>query len=158
MAVHWLESKAIPLAPQDTDTSLPVGCFLGQQAVASDGATYELVLAAEAISQYQGVVVTYAGAASKLTTTNAGAIPQKVGIAQNAIASGAYGWVVRKGPCTVKVLASCAKDVKLYTTATAGSIDDTATTQIFGLVITANDGGSGSNIAGMAVSELTVNS
>lgn len=157
MTTHFLDQKAIPLAPGSTDTALPEGCFLGQQELASDGALYELVQAAEAIAAYETVVITYAGAASKLTTTNAGAIPQKVGVAQNAIASGSYGWVVREGPLTVKVLASCAKDVKLYTTATAGAIDDTATTLISGLVITANDGGSGSNIAGRAVRELVVN-
>jgi hypothetical protein len=65
-----------------------------------------------------------------------------VGIAQVAFADNDYGWVLRKGQGTVLVLASCAADVGLYTSASAGYLDDATAslTLISGIVLTASRG------------------
>ena len=77
-----------------------------------------------------------------LTTTTAGAGPLRLGIPQVAIADGSWGWVfVGPGKARVSVLASAAADSPLYTTATGGSLDDTATTIIPGLRLTTANGG-----------------
>jgi hypothetical protein len=68
-----------------------------------------------------------------------------LGVPQLALASGEYGWFARQGGFSVKVLDSCAADVKLYTSATAGVLDDSSSTQslIEGLRINAAAAGSG---------------
>jgi hypothetical protein len=50
-----------------------------------------------------------------------------LGVAPVAIAASSYGWVQVKGVCTVQVAASCAANVRLNTTATAGQLDDDGT-------------------------------
>lgn len=63
----------------------------------------------------------------------------KIGVAPAAFADEELGWVQISGiVANVLVLASCAADVALYTCATAGSIDDTTTSQtkINGIVLT----------------------
>lgn len=78
-------------------------------------------------------------AATGITTTN-GLLGSLVGVAQVAIASGAYGWLQRAGACAnINVAASCVQNVQLATTATAGTIDDAVTTglkNINGIIIT----------------------
>lgn len=154
---HPIDARAIPQSLTTKETTIPDGLYLGARCVDNAGTEYEYVRAAGTINQYDAVVITYAGLASALTTTNAGAIPQKVGVAQVSAATNDYFWVARKGPMTLNVLASCLKDVKIYTTATAGAVDDTATTLIAGLVFTANNGGSTAAVAAYAVDDLTVN-
>jgi len=74
-----------------------------------------------------------------------------VGFAQVAFADNQYGYVMVKGRPQVKTLSLCAADVALYTTATAGVLDDTATTaqtKINGVVlVTANGTGTGDSTA-----------
>ena len=50
-----------------------------------------------------------------------------LGVAPVTIAASRYGWVQVKGVCTVQVAASCAANVRLNTTATAGQLDDDGT-------------------------------
>ncbi len=50
-----------------------------------------------------------------------------LGVAPSAIAASSYGWVQVKGVCNVQVAASCAANVRLNTTATAGQLDDDGT-------------------------------
>jgi hypothetical protein len=50
-----------------------------------------------------------------------------LGVAPVAIAASSYGWVQVKGVCTVQVAASCAANVRLNTTPTAGQLDDDGT-------------------------------
>ena len=64
-----------------------------------------------------------------ITTTNCapgGAPgPSQVGICQNSVASAYYTWVALKGQnLRVNALASCNPKVPLYTTGTAGKLDD----------------------------------
>lgn len=111
---------------------------LGDKLVQHDGKEYLFVQASAAITQYDVVYITSAYAAADITTT-AGLRGFLVGVAPVAFASGDYGWVQVKGPCTMNVLASCAANVRLNTTGTAGFPDDdgTSTTkQIQGIYLT----------------------
>jgi hypothetical protein len=50
-----------------------------------------------------------------------------LGVAPATIAANSFGWVQVKGVCNVQVAASCAANVRLNTTATAGQLDDDGT-------------------------------
>lgn len=107
---------------------------LGLEKDGIDGNTYVYVEADEALAQYAACRLLEDGGADELTTTNSGAVPTQVVVPQVAIASGSFGWAVAKGlSFSVLGAASCAADVKLYTTATAGVVDDAATDLIQGL-------------------------
>ena len=114
---------------------------LGDRFAGTDGQEYIFVQAGGAIStttdepyflcideNYQAVKLTQALA-------KAG---HKIGVAPEiAIADNDFFWAITKGSnVNVKVAVSCAADVQLYTTATAGVLDDTS-------------GGSHANIAGI---------
>lgn len=62
------------------------------------------------------------------STTNLGG--RALGIAQTSIASGSYGWIHTEGVREMKVLASAGTlpNVPLYTTGTAGVVDDATVT------------------------------
>ncbi|MGL5336060.1 MAG: hypothetical protein ACRC9R_07950 [Enterovibrio sp.] len=91
-----------------------------------------------AITQYSFVKISDDGQAVPLTTALAGSNNLQVGVAQVAAADNEYLWVWVGGVggggvgAGIKgnVLASYVGDANLYTTATAGSADDTATTKI----------------------------
>jgi len=71
---------------------------------------------------------------SLTTTTNPSTEPASVGNTGVAFTSTLFGWVFRgNGLHTGKFAASCVQDVKIYTTATAGVVDDAATTLVSGL-------------------------
>lgn len=101
------------------------------------------------VAQYDavGIVETFVGASLTKALADEGA---KVGFAQVAFASGEYGWVALEGmDISVTCLASCAADVALYTTATAGSLDDDSTSQtkIEGVTLVSAVGGGGAAAA-----------
>lgn len=115
----------------------------------SDGKDYVYVQASGAIAQYDIVAIDEAGQAAKVTKALADD-GYKIAVAQSAFADDEYGYVQVKGVVSINVLANCAADVALYTSATAGSLDDTDTSQtkILGLVATAAAGGSPAAVAG----------
>lgn len=86
----------------------------------------------------KGVASTVAGSAvvidesyaTALLTTSLGAVPNRIGFAKAAIVASKYGWYqVRGTSVPMSLAASCAKDVALYTTATAGVLDDESSSQ-----------------------------
>lgn len=113
---------------------VPVGSRLDYP----DNRQFIAIQASEAITQYQAVGISEAYAGSKLTKAIADD-SWKIGVAAATMAANAYGWVQVRGVTSVSVLASCAADAILYTTATAGSLDDTSTSQtkVAGIVVTA---------------------
>jgi hypothetical protein len=134
------------------------GALLGQRVLANDGNTYVFVLAAEAISAYAACRLLENGTVDMLTTTNSGAVPTTVVVPQVAIASASYGWAVERGVnFLVLALTLCAADVKVYTTATAGAIDDTATDLIQGLRLNAAVGGATAATSASAVNGMSTN-
>lgn len=81
-----------------------------------------------------------------LTTTNAaqgtgGGAP--LGVAQVAFADDEYGWFLIKGTGGVITYASAAVNTRLYTTATAGYLEDvsTSTLSVVGITLTIATGG-----------------
>lgn len=125
----------------ETPSTNDRGFALGTKVTGPDGQEYTYVQAAEAITQYDFVGIDENFKASKLTKDIAddGWI---IGVAQVAFAASDYGWIATKGGnLTGFVLASCAADVPLYTSGTAGKLDDSSTSQtkIDGIVlVTAN--------------------
>lgn len=110
------------------------------------GATYGYFQASGAIEAYALCTVENDWDAVEGTTTTSGAKPTLCCIPQFAVADGEYFWAPvgpfgpyrEDGSTTFKVKAAalCAGSVKLYTTATAGVVDDTATDLVAGLLLT----------------------
>lgn len=137
---------------------------VGEGAVDSDGGHWRFVKASEDIAAFDAVKIDDDYGIARLTTTIAGTEPTNVGIAQVAFKSGEYGWVF-EGPgggigkgIKVNVLVSCAADAKLYTTATAGKLDDTSTKVVQNIkIVTAEPGVGTAAIECYATGLLTIN-
>lgn len=113
---------------------------LGQEACGEDNSKFVYVLAGSAITTSMAVGINKSYSANPVTKAMVDA-GRKVGVAQNAMAAGQYGWVaVRGGNDLLKVRAKngCLPSVALYTTATPGYLDDTAASQtlVNGIVLT----------------------
>jgi hypothetical protein len=92
-------------------------------------------------------------AAMSTTTTTAPGTGQgkPVGIARVAFADNEFGWLQVFGPGTVRTLASAAAYTALNSTATAGAVDDDATSGaevIEGIALDTATGGSAASTAG----------
>jgi len=101
---------------------------IGMQVRASNGADYVYARALSTVAAYDVVSILVDGTVAPLTTVNA-SVGSAIGFAQTAIASASFGWVALRGPnLGIKVLADCAISVMLFTTATAGELDDATVT------------------------------
>ena len=104
---------------------------LGTTVLGSDGGQYTLVQAGAAISTTtsQPFCIAMDGAwqANKITKALASAA-KTIGFApQLVISDNDFFWARMRGShCNIKVAVSCAADVNLWTTATAGVLDDTS--------------------------------
>lgn len=103
---------------------------LGQQVIANDGSAWMYVHASAAIAQYDAVGISETFEAAPLSKAMADD-GWNIGFAQVAFDDNDFGWVALRGGKGLKVnlLGSCAADVPLYTSGTAGSLDDTSTSQ-----------------------------
>lgn len=127
------------------------GFGLGDRYVNNQGNEYVFVQASGAIAANDTVFFNSSYIATSITTAN-GARGNLCGVAGVAFASGEYGWVQVKGPTTMSVKASCAANVRLNTTATAGFPDDDGTAsskQIQGIYLTAARAASDGTAAGI---------
>jgi hypothetical protein len=98
---------------------------LGQIESASDGNTYMFVQAAEALTRYSALFITATHQASMITKAVAAADTGRLGFNQVAFAQYDFGWVIIHGSSfRIRFADSCAKNVQLYTTDTAGVLDD----------------------------------
>lgn len=92
-----------------------------------DGNEWMFVEANGTITQYDCVAIDEDNLAVAITHALAAA-GHTIGFSQLTLADGEYAWIPLRGSnVKVRAAASCAKDVQLYTTATAGVLDDTAT-------------------------------
>ena len=117
---------------------------VGTVVYGTDGSKWIYVQALSTIAQYDAVIILASASAANtnvgavpVTTTNALTSP-RIGFAQVAIASSKYGWVALEGNnLRVKTLIACQPAVPLFTTATAGSLDDTVVTagHVHGVVL-----------------------
>lgn len=102
---------------------------LGTRVMTFDGQEYVYVQASGAIAQYAFVGIDENFQAASLTKTIADD-GWMIGVAQVAFTDDDYGWIaVRGANLTGAVLGSCTADVALYTSATAGYLDDSSTSQ-----------------------------
>jgi len=146
---------------------------LGDEVVVGD-TTFKYFLADGTIAAYSACTVQNDLDAEEATTTTSGAKPTLVCIPQFAVGDNEYFWApigpiaaltpyndADTGvPVTFKVLAAtlCANSVKLYTTATDGVVDDSATDLIAGLFLTSTNSAGGTVATGcMAVQRLVTN-
>jgi hypothetical protein len=106
----------------------------------SGDSEFVFVKAGAAIALGDVCVITSTTQIANPVTTSLALFGLQCGVAQVAIANGAYGWLQRNGKCAnINVAASCVQNVQLAATATAGVIDDAVTTglkNINGIIIT----------------------
>jgi hypothetical protein len=125
-------------ASAGSTTQLPAAP--GQTVRTTNGGVYVFARANSTIAQFDAVVFSHLGQSATTTTPILGAVPVTttncapgatagtgmVGLAQVAITSAYYGWIALQGTrVRVKTLIGCNPNVPLYTTGTAGSLDDT---------------------------------
>lgn len=104
-----------------------------------DGKRWIFVSASTSITSYNACAIDTQGYALHATSANALTFP-RIGVAQNNISSGSWGWLQVYGVCSLNVLSTCSTGVSLYVSGTAGSLDDTgtATVKVTGISIPAN--------------------
>ncbi len=119
MAISTSNLIGVSLTYTDTSPSFNVGTTVNLD----DGGQAVYVQAASTVSTYMAVSVKGDNTVVPLTTTNS-ANSKVIGFAQASIASGSYGWVQIGGKPVVNLAASCLPAVPLFTTATAGTLDD----------------------------------
>lgn len=101
----------------------------------------------------------FAMASTTTTAPGASGFGSRVGAAQAALADNEYGWFQIYGKGSVRTLASAAKGTRLNSTATAGAVDDDATSgaeAINGLVLGTATGGAAATNADAIFSYPTV--
>lgn len=122
-----------------TTSTVGAGPAVGTMYTDPLGRVWQYVKGGATIAQYEYVKISTDGnftITSMTTTTNPSTEPAQVGCVQvsGGFTSSLYGWVFRGfGAHTGKFAASCVQDVKIYTTATNGVVDDAATTLVQGL-------------------------
>ena len=122
---------------------------LGKRITATDGSVYLYVHAAGAIDQYDFVSIDENFEATALADAG-GAAGHILGVAQVAVADNAFAWVAIEGTnINGNILASCAADTEaLWTTATAGHVDDATSAgavRLVGVVAVAAAAGANTN-------------
>lgn len=130
---------------------------VGTMATANDGSEWIYVSAGAAITIYDTVHISQAFAANPITPALA-ITGGKIGFAQRAFTSAYYGWVMTRGNPTIRVGNLCQDEVPLYTTDTAGMLDDATASlsqhQVIGVICT--DSVSASESTSTAVASFPV--
>lgn len=137
---------------------------LAGRATLNDGGEAMYVKASEAITAGDVLLIDSAGLATPMTTalTDAGTATahKYIGVAHTTLASGQHGWACTRGIPTagIKVLASCVKGSPLYTTATAGALDDTSSSShlVSGIQLTATATGAAVTAGYLSVNPVLV--
>ena len=113
------------------------GAKKGDRHTDHNGNTWVFVQASAAHAIYDVLTIKDGYDTTPITAATA-KTPMEVGFAQFAFAVDEYGWVMTNGRPTINVLVDAAVNVPLYTSGTAGKLDDSTTSQcIRGLVLTA---------------------
>lgn len=101
---------------------------LGTEVEGSDGNTYRYVQAQGALAIGDCCRLLETGEADPATTTTSGVVPTQYVFPQVVFADDEFGWAVIRGENFLcHAAASCAADVKLYTSGNAGIVDDSST-------------------------------
>lgn len=147
-----------------TATSTTAEYALGARVKVSDGGEAMYVKAGSTVTAGDVLLISSAGSAVPITTalTDAGTATahQYIGVAHVSITSGSYGWACTGGIPTagISVLASCVRGSPLYTTTTAGALDDTSTSShlISGIQITTTATGAAVTAGYLSVNPILV--
>ena len=113
------------------------GFGLGDLHTDHRGYKYVYAQAASAITQYQYVCIDELGSALLGTKALVDAGYQ-VAVAPATFAASEYGWFQLSGVTSITTAGSVAADTSIYTSGTAGAVDDSSTsqTQLAGIVLT----------------------
>lgn len=135
MTIHTTPFVIPALNSNESTAKIPVGTVVDT----SDGGKAVYVQAISEVAQYNAVAVDSDYTVINSTTaalTEGTGTSRQIAFAQTSIASGNYGWVQLSGRPKCKLAANCADRVALYTTATAGTLDDAivSTAQVFNAV------------------------
>lgn len=125
-------AHSTPLAGVDLDATSTTQTFaLGFQVKGASGTEWEYVRcnATTAVTAGDAVAIDEGNRITPLTKALAD-VGHQIGFAQVAFAVNEYGWVAVSGrSINCRLAAACAADVALFTTATAGVLDDLSTSQ-----------------------------
>jgi hypothetical protein len=120
MAINTSPSLGVKLNASDTVQQVPLGTVVDT----SDGGRAVYCIASGAVSQYALCGINEDFDIYMMTSTLA-AQSDRLGFPQVAIAAGSYGWAHLNGSnIKVRTKASAATDTQLWTTASAGVVDD----------------------------------
>ena len=100
------------------------GFTVGARAALHNGKEYVFVQANSAVAAFNIAALDSETGVITALQTSTSAASEELAVPQFAFASGDYGWALVRGAGKVKVLGACAKSVTLYSTTTAGSLDD----------------------------------
>lgn len=145
-------------------TSTTPNFKLAGRATLSDGGEAMYIKASSTITAGDVLLIDSAGAAAPITTalTDAGTATahKYIGVAHVDITSGSYGWACTRGVPTagINVAASCVRGSPLYTTSTAGRLDDTSTSShlVSGIQTTATATGAAVTAGYLSVNPVLV--
>lgn len=115
------------IVPKLTENSSTQNIALGTKIDLNDGGVAVYCQADSEIAQFNAVAIeSDFGVVNSSTAavTEATGTSRSVGFAQTSIASGNYGWIQLSGRPKCKLAANCADKVRLFTTSTAGTLDD----------------------------------
>jgi len=125
------------------------GCTVNTMSRGPLGAEYVFAQANAAIATYSACHVDTTGKARLIDSSNA-YLPGQFAVAIVSCSTGDYAWFQTRGNTRVVCAAATNKNVRLFTSATAGTLDDaTSSTQaeLLGLRLLASNGASASDAA-----------
>lgn len=126
---------------------------LGEIALGDGGTEWIYCISSGAITAYDLVGINEDFDAYAMTSTLA-AQSDRIGLAQSAFTAGQYGWIALRGTdIKVRTKASAAADAQLWTTASAGVVDDATAAgalKVDGMVLVAAAGTAANGSAGIA--------
>lgn len=124
----------VNLTRVDASAMFPLGTLVN---LSDGGQAMYVKSSVSALSTYAAVSIGLNGIATMALTANMETTP-RMGFAQTSIGTSKYGWVQLGGQVLVNLAANCDDNVPLFTTTTAGVLDDaTASTgYVMGLVAT----------------------
>jgi hypothetical protein len=129
-----------PFGTNFAEDSSTASFAVGTCGTGSEGTDWVYVVAATTIAANDVCVYSGSHSASPITTANSAGATGIGVAAAGGITSGSYGWLCRGGSgpnVKVNVLANCGADRLLFTTTTAGSLDDAsvAGSELEGIVL-----------------------
>lgn len=161
---HYVTDGTLHVDLEDVQSSADAATYghrhkLGSIVKGNNASEWMYVYASAAITQYFAVGIEASGTASPLTAAFA-RLGAPMGIAQVAFSAGDYGWVALEGnSLRVATTAAVAVGATLFTTATAGRVDDAGAStqaQIAGLKLIATASGTSASSAACVARNLVV--